>query len=665
MSYATEVLKPRRQITTFAKLQLSILTGTDESDGSKGTTTQTVYLCSRGIGWFNTPNLDETGGATQVFWNGMIAEPIEIRRSVPDGFTGFVPVEVSPLVINLDGEVFEPYLARISWKASTVEIWECVGNLETDNVSKVFTGRLGDATWTDTQLTVSMTDNAVLLEVQATTPAIDKEAGHDPKFHGRAMPYIFGDTGWVRGVVLDYKGDSPTTSDNRKWAFCAEASSGKVAIQVASIVSGNKFQPTTASHRRLVGANNSPANGNQIDRVQRTTGGATNSNVQDSDSTGITLGGSSSVGNVWTRNTIQTLVFYKLDGSTTKATQEIGGTHVSEANYDSMVCAELASTFDASILGLGGALNPDDWLVLARLRGPADAVTIDGTFLDPDEDHNGNFTAAQAIVWMLENAGGFATTDFDLASFQALMAARGSEAVNMVEPYDSTEPLISLRDCVGRLLAKATAIAFFNANGKLVVKPRAAFGTADYSVTDSDIVGEPEFFVVNTDVAKVQNPIQGAMLVSGPNNSRSSPLTTDPISENLDDGDRAKALQTGTVYTWNEALGFAEISTFEVGATVDEEFEGIRRAGDFYSFPRLGVKLTLGGEFLDLEPGDVIEIQRERLPGFSYVAGTIRSKKFFVTSVTRADGFVTIEGDDQAGVEWYKNESRWSPKANT
>lgn len=667
MTYALNSALPRRQVTTFAKIVLSILSGTDESDGSKTTTTQTLYLCSRGIGWFNTPTLDETGGASQVFWHGLIAEPLEIRRSIPDGFTGFVPVEISPLILNLDGSTFEPYLTRISWRNSTVEIWECVGNIETTNISKVFTGRLDDARWTDSQLTISLADNANRFDRQARTIAFDKDLGHDPAVHGQAVPIVFGQIGWVRGVVLDYKADSPTTSDNRYWGFCDATCLNTVAMTVAS-VSGNTFQPSIASQRRLVGGNSSD-NGSQIDLWTRTTGGASSGAVNQSTTSGIDVGTGLTVGNVITFCPIQRFVLYKKDG-----TDLVGYTRpLNVTSKDGIYCVELPTTFESDF-GISGTLNPDEWYCVGLLRGPYSNVTIDGNFLDPDENHNGNFTAAHALVWLLKTYADFGESEFNLASFQDAVAKRGSEVVALIEPHDTTEPAVNIRDAVGRLLAKLSAVAFFDGDGKLKLKARAEFGTADYTATDADIIGQPEFDVFNSDVASIVNTKSTPHLYSYIN-ARSEPLTTDIVSPSLGDLDRGYSEQAekvlfntaDTAVDWAVGRRLVELSMYEVGchSADGEENEGTERAGDFYIFPRLTVKLTLGAGFLDIEPGDVLELERERLPGFAYVAGTMRTKKFFVTSVTRADGFVTVEGDDQAGIEWYKNEAHWSPKANT
>lgn len=178
-----------------------------------------VYLSTFDTVWYSAPTDSSTD---EVNFRGIIIDPPVIAQSDDQNIFGYSPVQDTSITCTYDAEYLQEMLYDITFNKAEVIVYHMAGDLDTANITKIFTGVGGTHSVTDDRLQINILDKSYLLDAQMDNGGgnyFSTDTTTDPNYRGRAIPSYYGPARSFRGVCIDYDDSSPTTSQNRKWAF--------------------------------------------------------------------------------------------------------------------------------------------------------------------------------------------------------------------------------------------------------------------------------------------------------------------------------------------------------------------------------------------------------------------------------------------------------------
>lgn len=616
------------------------------------TVESSVYFSTSDIGWYQDPSDDS---ATMVKWTGAVVSAPAVTRSVAENFSGFSPVEITPLEIQWQNADMYSFFRETSFVNCLCDIWLCVGDLEPENVTKIFSGKIRGLAFDDSLVSFRLADYSYLLDATYNGFYCDSlgTGQFDPEDSGRAIPLVSGVVRWLKCTNQDYQSDPLATTVNRKWTVC-DTTLGSAA---------KRFTVTTVTPDGLGGnvINCSAADNAKLFSdfyAKRVSDGTIRRLVR----TGLGGGGWSlnpaTIGDVWEIIPIYWYRFQVPSRMTAVVTwspfDAIG--YASCTDDGSTLSVVLSTSFEAAATALGLTnIDPSDFEVWVQVLGAGKDVQLSGTYLeDPDPSDVGS------LAWYLKDVVGLADSAINAASFIAAKAARPYVLIGeqnrggMLTPFRSTS-FETHRDVVSALLQQIGAVGYFDGDGQFTIKARALLGTADWVLTESEIEpGTVKYEFYDSDI-KAFN-IDGGSPYIGTEvefrvtktppvyafRTRFSNYVNDPIGSPY--GYTLLDLPVESVFSYDMCrIGNAY--------SVDTYLPAVKRMAKYFG-NRVGrLSLTAYGAIIDALPGEIIEIQRDLLPGYSYVPGTTRTRKFFILEAQRRGDSIELLVEDQYSIE--------------
>ena len=589
-----------------------------------------------------------------VKWNEGILQIPEVRRSVADSYDGLLTSEVSPLVVAHNGQDLWESIYDESFYRCRVDIWQCIGPLRTTNCRKIFSGLIDSISFDDIAIQFSLIENTKLIDgsFRGRVYSSDLFPKLDPSFEGRAIPICYGNSFWVRAVNIDYISDGATTSDNRVWAvydkLLVESGTQNLTLGTVTSIGGSQYRVTGMAEADVRPLKTG-------DRIRRSSDGAWAFDTAVESGTQIVIqtitAHTPAVSNLYVRPAIQNVQFQIPSKQATVLSVQINDSAtVSYGETDNVVTVNLTSGFEAFATALGiTTIDPNDFEVWVEVCGSPQRLTYDGTYIGQLE-YNDIFSC---LFWYLKAVVGVDDDFINGQSFIDAIAAISSEDEIFFTHPLWTSDFEDHKTVIGRLLATAGAIGYFNNEGKFTVKRRGVLGTADFELTDADIIGRPKYEIRHEEIsAYLLDASSDFVGIS------TSVLKTKPSTF----ADVVRTFQGPIDVPYSSRFGRAQapldnqnVQTYDIGRTRGNAnlplWPGLRRRAVYAGRRRLLCKVRASGEVLDAEPGDIVSLTRELVPGEARVEGTEFTRKYFVVETSRSGAAIDLVLDDQFAIE--------------
>lgn len=636
---------------TFSSLTTSLATFYVEFESN---------YCTQEIPFYETPT---DSGTSLVRWAGGVSEVPKSRKTVSDNYSGFVPSEISPLVIAHNGSDLFESTYDDSFYLCTATVWICVGPLRTTNCSKIFTGQISGATFTDRAITIGLIENIAILdgvfEGRFYTTSIFSSL--DPARDGEPIPLAFGRPRWIKAVNLDYIKEGVTTSDNRVWGVYDGITGGSGTFQLTlSTVTGPVSTEYTCSGLTEAVVR-SLAIGDYIRRTSDSTWCKVSAIVSTTSIKIVNVGGASTPanGNTYERPSIQEIYFqvpakqgyvqnWKIYESTT----------MSVSTSSSVETLELTAGFEAAATNLGIAtIDPDNFEVWVRVSGSRSNQSYGGTYINEPGGHH----AVTCLYWYLRNCVGLSESQINGTSFATAAAATtystagefGKREAYFVHPM-WTSDFEDHRTVISRLLQTIGAIGYFDSSGLFTIIARGVLGTADYTLVDNDLIGDPRWEIQQADMKRIGLDI-GTINVGVPYSILKTKPATFATGIRLSEGIQTD-YQTPVNATARGSMILEGVQLYDLGKDTAASGlylyrDAIVRMATYFGDRRLICRIRCAGAIADVSPGQVVTLSREYIPGEAWVAGTLATRKFFVLEVNRDGATVELTLEDQYSIE--------------
>lgn len=618
-----------------------------------------LFYSTTDIRWYTDPTDDQT---EMRRWYGSINAEPQIKRGVSDNFSGFAPIEISPLEVQWrNGDLYQ-YFRERSFVDCLADVWVCKGDIEPDNVSKLFSGKIRGLSFDDSMASFQLVDYSYLLDGVYNGIRVETLGVFDPAESGRGVPLIYGDVKWLKCTNQDYQSDSPSTSNNRTWTV-HDTRLGSALQQATAITVGS---PSGGSYPVTFSNADSAKLYDGIYMTRNSDGNYARMSGNIGNSWTLTpVGG-------WTPNngeayTILPIMQFRFQvPSSLAAVQDWSpyeaNAYLTIADDGSTLSITLNSGFEAGASALGiSTIDPNDFEVWVRVMGPGKGDTYNGTYLDKNATQSSP-SMPGALAWYLKNVVGLSDSQLNVQSFVDAIAARpfaparNDNLGSFVTPFTSTD-FESHRDVVGAILRDIGGVGYFNLDGEFTIKARDSLATADWVLTESEIKTDSmryEFYDADLKSIRVvgSSPYIGTHFtfraIKSPPTFVERTRFTDFLAEPVESGYgrtlTEQRIETSTSYDQCHML-----NSIPDGSPLF--FNSAQRMATYFG-NRIGrMKFTAYGEVVDAMPGDTIEIQRDLLPGYNYIPGTVRSRKFFVLEVERSGDEIELLVEDQYSIE--------------
>lgn len=184
-----------------------------------------AYFSTFDTVWYKDPTDSSTA---LVHWHGIITQPPVISQADDQNIFGYSPVQDTVMTCVYDAEHMQEWMYEITFSKGDVVVYHMVGDLQTANIVKIFTGIGGRHTLTDDTFQIDIIDKSYILDqpLNNTTSDVEFDDTVEPQFRLTPIPVYFGPGRIFRAVCIDYENSSPTTSDNRQWVVCSNGHEG-------------------------------------------------------------------------------------------------------------------------------------------------------------------------------------------------------------------------------------------------------------------------------------------------------------------------------------------------------------------------------------------------------------------------------------------------------
>lgn len=589
---------------------------------------------------FNRIPTDST--SLVVYYEPLIIKSPAILQNISDVLFGFLPTQTSNISLSSVTGFFLRHLSDSSFFDAPIKIYHYLDKLETANVKQVVSGLGGNITYNDTTIDLTVYDGYQVFNqnyrnrLGDTFFAKSDFPNIDPIFQAKPIRKVFGVVEGFIPVNISYEANEPTTSDNRQWVV-SNFESGLTTRSTSADTT-----PSTTTRTYVTNADGFTVG----DSVYNFTTGESflitavnkagnhyfdHSAVTTPASTGDTLT-RSFVANV---KIVQDGVVY-----TAKYQTEYTG-------FGSGVTSSSGFTFKTTLeasLGMPRPLSPQD-VVFCKVYGLATSATLGGSLFGSNSDTTGNRTNPIVIAYtLIKDHLGLSEDELNLPSFTSLEASITGE-IGFAIPRFSTEEPYTYRKILEDIFQSELLKISLDDDNKFKIEQTAPLpGTANKDVSDDEIIA---------------------------NSVRFEYSYTDIIS------DAIVAYAGSEVNSRNEAVAELSVKTVKAVSEVAQKLHKISKQKTFQSLhmfeadaadlasrlryalgDRRGIAtFKVKNRFFNTEIDDRIDINREKVPGFEYEQGTDRSISGAVISTTKSLTDITIQVDDQKGIE--DNQGDW------
>lgn len=595
-----------------------------------------LFLATTERLWHRVP----TDSSTRVvqYW-GVVKVAPAVRQARTEQLLGFYPIESTGLSCVNDPYLFQDIIWDGSFNDAEVGVYHVAGSLETDNVSKIITGKSGSFSFSDAEINFVIYDSALALDTQFVPaggtsyfPLINSV---EPDFAGKPIRTVFGLVNGFRPVNVDYNADAPSTSNNRVWAVDSgtldttlfEGTVTEVPTLSTPKMSLSDIQKFKVGDKVWVyDVVDGSGDYVTLTGVNYATGGV----VLSSGVSGAHL----QVGSKIRRSfvTVQlikggtnskTLVYGRdyTQGSTSFGTRGFTLTSSAEANQG-------VATFD-----------PTTDRMLVNVEGRSQIPTLGGS--DFGARASNRSYVSQGIVVMydiLKTYLGLTESEIDTSAFTSVQSSN-TIGVGFAVPYLGEEDFPSYKTVISNLLASLLLVAQIDKDGKFSIKAIAKVVTADSSINSDDIRASSwKYDMDYTQIGGVKFLYRNQeYLFSSTANTIYS--YEEYVGEDVTESSASQYLHKTRQYRTFRSMHDGQ----DVNYTTKVLAIFAERAGR--------VSFEINGQFYQRGINDSVSISRTKLPGFDYDPETNRSRNFRIIEIQKELGKVTVVLDDQKGID--------------
>lgn len=574
-----------------------------------------------------------------VYYEPLIERSPSITNSTSDILFGFLPTFSASLTISNATHFLQEHIHTSSFSKAEFDLYHWLGELGNDNIKKVLEGRCRTINYTDQSTTFSLLDETDIFDEEYRNPFgkffynTTDTPDIDPTFVGRPIRGLFGVANGILPVNVDYVETEPTTSDNRDWYVYGFRDETKL----------NNFSTTVSA---------SPSSTTTTTFVE--------------DASGINIG--DQVRNVGTSETLIVLTvtktgsenFTHATATAASSAQVIDRKFIGKIQFvkegvlyepllirdwDVLVGSSegLAGfSFTTSMEANLGITPPFEVFdrIWVRAYGDENDTTLGGPAFGADSSTTSSLTDPIVILFQLFKDIGIPESDINTASFTSVQAALSDE-IGMIIPANSNEEFPTYKKLIIQITKSLLLKVFLDDDLKWKIEQVGPIGAADKTIEDDEVLkGSFRYKFDYQDilsVAKVQYDFREVGRTGGVE-SFTKVSSTSTLAQNLHKVEKQKTF-TSLHFIAADAQKLADRMRFALG-----DRQGI-------------VSFRTKNRFFDSILDEVIEISRDRLPGFVFARDVLRTTDFAVTKTSKSLRDINIELNDQKGIE--DNSGSW------
>jgi hypothetical protein len=445
-----------------------------------------LYFSTKESIWYRTP----TDSATrQVLWRGILTRTPEVNQSSDLIAFGFFPITSSDIGCLYDRDYLQELLYASSFHRAEVQVWKLVGDLDTSNIQADFSGVAGNYSVSDTEFSLSIFDKADVFDEKVNCQLFDSNVftNLDPDFDGRPIQTIYGMVQYLQAVNVDITTNSPTTSNNRYWAFCDNTYGNAVLdVTITSVNTNSQVFVSPADAVKLQARVTKTGSA----KIWVHSGGSFTSNQTEissiNTSTGFIIFTSSAPSAAgWTISMPQFIDLQLVRDGNIRFDLKHGRDY-QELTIGGTIRGIFLNPSTEANLGITVIDPSRDKIVAMKAVGYSTLSTLAGSSFGSS---SGNYcNQAVAILYhFLKDRLGFSESEIDTAQFTTMLAANSQE-VGFAVPQSKADDIPTYKDVITKLLTTLLVKAYFNANGALVIEQMTAPGAALADLNDEDIM---------------------------------------------------------------------------------------------------------------------------------------------------------------------------------
>lgn len=596
--------------------------------------TYELYFGTFDAFWHRSP-LDDT--SRTVYYEPLVTQSPAITSSQSDVFFGFLPTFSAQVSISNATSYLQKHIYDSSFYQAEIEIYHYLDELEVANIKLVTKGYTRQIDSDDKSVNFSILDATSFFEKEYRNPsgtnfyAQSVFSDLDPRFQGRPIRKVYGLVDGFIPVNIDYVSDSPSTSNNRVWVV------GEGSTNYPTFVQGVSASPSSTATRTYIPDTTGYLVGDTVANLSSSqyaiiTAVVTNSYIEH------TTWSTAATGNGIAKGCIGNVKILQNGRIYTCLYQRDYNVFMDTGN--NVFGFEFANNFEATV-GLPETLSPND-MVFCRVQGKVNQNTLGGNPFGASSEILGSLSQAVVILYEILKTGvGLSESDLDLTALAALQSSVTDE-IGFAIPVTSFEDFPQYKDIILNICQTILAKFFLNFDNEWSLSVAGPIGSTSktigddeilkssfrYSFSYSDILSRIIVEYMNREVNDLGEQVSSGSVVS----------QTSEIASNLHQIDRQKT--------------FKSLHLFEAEAQILAD-----RLSYYFGDRRGTCKIQTKNRFFDTELSDNIEVSREKLAGSEFELGTERQRNFAVLSTDKSLNNVSLELDDQKGIE--DNSSDW------
>lgn len=580
-----------------------------------------------------------------VYYEPLVITTPSVFKGGQDASFGVFPTRSNTVSFSNLTHYFEPYLYAYSFNQAKIDLYHWldstgVGELAYNNIKKIFTGFCSNVTVTDGYVSIMILDSSDLFNNEWRNPTGDNFftlttfPNLDPVASGYPIRYVYGRVDGHVPINIDYVSKNYTTSDNRDWIVC----NGTIATSpsVSTTVTGVSSTTTRTYVVSVAGLDVG-------DSVYM-------DHIGPGHQHGVTITAINRVSNYFDHAAIHSAmnsgdtVIRGFIGSVTIVQNNITydaqyGRDYTVGNFSGTSIGFSFTTSLESNLGMASTLSPND-RVVCRVYGKTNAITLSGGGFGANDTEISNLTNPVVILFdVLKQI--FSESELALTSFSTLESTR-TDALGLVFPEFKSYKFPTFKDIISEICKTCLLKIYQDDDLKWAVSAIGPMASNTYSVTDDKILLDS--YNYSFDYTRIYSDV----LVSYDRNEVS--LGTDSSQSH------SRTLATSTVasrlHRVNKQYDF-KCSYFRLA-----DAETLASRLRYIYGDRLGtIQISSKNNLFSAEINGVLEIERQSIPGFSYVQGTNQTLDSVIVSIDKSLNSVKLVLDDQKGIE--DNEASW------
>jgi len=598
--------------------------------------TYEIYAGTFDAHWYRNPLNDAT---RSVYFDPIIKQSPVLKESMSDALFGFAPVESGSITLINAEHWAETHLRDSSFAGADIYLYHWLDKLEVANIKLVMRGLMGDVSYSDGQVRISVKSGQDIFSQEYRNESgdefftVDTFANLNPASIAKPIRRFWGRKDGVPATNVDYQDDSPTTSDNRDYVIC-NGQSG-----LADIVRTVPASPVSTTTRTYVNLVNGLNVGDTvwIDKASDeyriiTTIGA---NYIEHDALSVAAG---------TGDTVKRAFVGRID------IIKEGVLYTAYYNRDYTVSVAMSGgtsgfSFNTSLeanISLPSTLTPND-KILCRVYGPVNNLTLGGPSFGSNSTLLANMARpAQIILDVLKRCLSVTDLDINQTSFNDALSSR-VEDYGFALPETSSSNYPKYRDLISKILETSLLQLSLDGDQKWKITIVGPLGSSDYLIEDDEILRDSYAvdFNYNDLISDVIVEYDGREISNDPN------ATTEQVSQVSSVSSTASF-----VHKVSQSLTKRVPLVFESDAQVLSDRLSYA-LGDYQGRYTLKTK----NRFFESGVGSIIDSIRSKQPGFSYDGESVFTQKLVVLDADKSLDQINLVLTDQKGIE--DNSASW------